>query len=181
MEQKDYKLEIVKVLLHGKSHIRGIANTLGTNHMIISRKMKELARNNIVDFLQEGKNKSFFLKKTAESRAITIMAENYNIIMAISKYPNLRVAVEKIQKNKDITLAIIFGSYAKGLATNKSDVDIYISTNNREIKKELQLIDSKLSIKIGQIDAEIPLAKEIEKNHIIVKGVEEYYEKNKLF
>jgi predicted nucleotidyltransferase len=181
MEQKDYKLEIVKVLLHGKSHIRGIANTLGTNHMIISRKMKELAGINAVDFLQEGKNKAFYLKKTAESRAITIMAENYNVMKAISKYPNLRAAVEKIQRDKNISLAVIFGSYAKGIATNNSDVDIYISTNNRSIKKELQLADSKLSIKIGQIDVESPLAKEIEKNHIIIKGVEEYYEKNKLF
>ena len=76
MEQKDYKLEVVNFLLHERGHARGIANKLGTNHMLIARKINELSKANVVDFVQEGKNKTYFLKKTAEARAFVFMAEN---------------------------------------------------------------------------------------------------------
>ena len=65
MEQKDYKLEIVNELLNNKNHIRGIAKKLDINHMTIVRKIKELAKDNVVDYREEGKNKTYFLKKMA--------------------------------------------------------------------------------------------------------------------
>jgi len=80
-----------------------------------------------------------------------------------------------------IKLAILFGSYSKGLAKQDSDTDIYIETDNKKIKKELESIDSRLSIKIGEFSADNLLIKEIIKNHVIIKGVEDYYEKTKLF
>lgn len=181
MEQKDYKLEIVGLLLRERNHIRGTAKKLDTNHMIVVRKIKQLAKANVVDFVQEGKNKTYFLKKTAEAKAYVFMAENYKLIQTLIKYPALRGVIERIQKDKRINLAILFGSYAKGLATKSSDIDIYIETKNINLKKELQLIDSKLSIKIGEYDKESLLIQEIERNHVIIKGVEEYYEKNRFF
>ena len=90
------------------------------------------------------------------------------------KWPN-------IQKNKKIGLAILFGSYAKGRATNDSDIDIYIATEDRELKKKIELVDSKLNVKIGKYNQKSPLIKEIEKDHVILKGVEIYYEKNNFF
>ena len=177
MEQKDYKSEIVGLLLKERYHIRGLAKKLDTNHMIVVRKIRELAKSNVVDFVQEGKNKTYFLKKTAEAKVYVFMAENYKLIQTLTRYPALRGIVERIQKDKKIGLAILFGSYAKGLAIKNSDIDIYIETKNRSLKKELQLIDSKLSIKIGEYDKESPLIQEIEKNHVIIKGVEGYYEK----
>ena len=78
-------------------------------------------------------------------------------------------------------MAILFGSYAKGIAKKDSDIDIYIETENRKIKEELSIIDSKLSIKIGKFDTSSLLIREIVKNHVILKGIEEYYAKNKIF
>jgi len=178
MEHKDYKLEIVNLLLQGRNHIRGIAPKLGTNHMLVARKIKALAQDNAVDFVQEGKNRSYFLKKTAEARACIFMAENYKLILVLSRYPGLRGIIEKIQRDKRISLAVIFGSYAKVTATKDSDIDIYIRTKDRNLKKEMRMFDSRLSIKIGEYDKKNPMMQEIEKNHVIIKGVEEYYEKN---
>ncbi|MEK6812378.1 MAG: nucleotidyltransferase domain-containing protein [Nanoarchaeota archaeon] len=183
MEQKnykeDYRLEIINILLKGRMHVRGIAKKLEVNHMIISRKMQELFNENVVNFKQEGKNKVFFIKGTEEARNYVFITEQYKLLKVLSKYPLLRNIIEKIQKDKRIKLAILFGSYAKGLADEKSDVDIFIESNNRGIKKELSLLDSELSIKIGKYDKNNNLIKEIEKNHVIIKGVSEYYEKNK--
>jgi len=181
MEQKEYKLEIVEELLKNENHIRGIAKKLNTNHMTIVRKAKELAKENVVDYKEEGKNKTYFLKKTVEAKNYVFSAENYKLNKLLKKYPTLRHIVEKIQKNKKIKLAVLFGSYAKGISKPDSDIDIYIDTEDKKIKEEVILIDSRLSIKIGKYNKASLLIKEMEKNHVIIKGVEQYYDKNKFF
>ena len=177
MEQKDYKFEIVNMLLKKNNHVRSLAKKLGTNHTTISRKIKELSELNIVDYKQEGKNKVYFIKKNPEAKAFIFMTENYKLNQILKKHPYIRKIIEKIQGNKKIRLAIIFGSYARGEETKKSDIDIYTETMDRKIKKDLEMIDSKVNVKIGQYDRKNLLIKEMEKNHVIVKGVEKYYEK----
>lgn len=177
MEQKNYKLEIVNSLIGKSWHVRSLANELRTNHTTILRKLNELSKENVLDYKEEGKNKIYFLKPTSEAKTYIFMAENYKLIKVLEKYPSLRLIVDEIQKNKKIKLAVLFGSYAKGLANKNSDIDVYIETTNKELKKELELLSSKLSIKIGKYDKKNLLVKEIEKNHIILKGVEAFYEK----
>ena len=181
MEQKDYKLEIVNELLKSENHVRGLAKKLKINHMMITRKIKELEEENAVDHKEEGKNKKYFLKNTAEAKNYVIITENYKLNQLLRKYPALRGIIEKIQKDFRIKLAVLFGSYAKNIAKAESDIDIYIETDNRDIKNELSKFDTRLSIKIGKYDKSNLLIKEIEKNHIIIKGAEIYYEKNKFF
>ena len=179
MEQKDYKLEIILELLKNEKHLRFLAKSIRVNHMNISRKLKKLLSKNIVDFKQEGKNKVYFLKKTPEARAHVYIAESYKLIKIIEKYPTMRNIIEKIQKNPKINLAVLFGSYAKGIAKKESDIDVYINTTDKKLKKEIEIINTRLSIKIGSYDRSNLLIKEIEKNHVIIKGIEDYYEKNK--
>ena len=181
MEQKSYKLEIVNELLSSENHIRGIAKRLNTNHMTIARKIKEIKSENVVDYKTEGKNKKYFLKKTIEAKNYVFSAENYKLNKLLKKYPNLRNIVEKIQKDKKIKLAVLFGSYAKRTAKVDSDIDVYIETIDKKLKEDLSFVDSKLNIKIGKYDKSNLLIREIEKNHVIIKGVEYYYEKNKFF
>jgi predicted nucleotidyltransferase len=180
MEQKDYKLGIIIELLKNPCHVRGMAKTLGTNHMSISRRIKELFMENVVDYKEEGKNKVYFLKKNAEAKSYAFMAENYKIAKILKKYPELRRIVEIIQHAR-IRLAVLFGSYAKGIAKPESDIDVYMETMSNELKKNIERINAKLSVKIGRYDKSSLLIKEIEKNHVILKGIEEYYEKNKFF
>jgi len=181
MEQKNYKLEIVKELLRNNNHVRGIAKKLDINHMTILRKIKELSKENVVDYEKQGKNKVYFLKKTIEAKNHVLTTENYKLTKTLKKYPNLRSIIKKIQKNKKIKLAILFGSYAKNIAKKESDIDVYIKTKNPNIKKEIQMINTKLNIKIGDFDLSSLLIKEIIKNHVIIKGVEEFYEKTRFF
>ena len=181
MEQKDYKLEIINELLNSKTHVRELAKKLNTNHMTVSRKIKELEKENVVDYKEEGKNKVYFLKKTIEAKSYAYKTENYKLLRLLKKYSQLRSIIEKIQKDNRISLAILFGSYAKGNPKEDSDVDVYIETQDRKIKPEIQRINTKLSVKIGEYDKSSLLIKEIEKNHVIIKGVERYYEKNEFF
>ncbi len=181
MSQNNYKLKIVEILLKNKNHIRGLAKDIGTNQMTISRKINELYKENIVDYHEEGKNKVFSLKKTLEAKQYVCIVELHKLFALIKKYPKLRLIIEKIRENNKISLALLFGSYAKGSATLNSDIDVYIETQNSALKKEIELIDTRLSVKIGKYAPQNILIKEIQKNHVIIKGVEEYYEKNQFF
>ncbi|MCX6795915.1 MAG: nucleotidyltransferase domain-containing protein [Candidatus Falkowbacteria bacterium] len=181
MEQKDYKMKIIGELLKGENHVRGISKSLRTNHMNISRRIKELSKENVVDFKIEGKNKTYFLKNTHEARTYLLIYESYKLLRILEKYPILRSIIERIQSHPKIKIAILFGSYAKGLAKQDSDIDIYIETEDKKLKDELGQTHSKLSIKIGKFDKDNLLIKEIIKNHVILKGAEEYYDKAKLF
>lgn len=177
MEQKDYRLEIVNILANGENHIRGIANLLNVNHMTILRKIKELVRNNVLDMKVVGRNKTYFLKRSVEARSFVIMAEQYSLINLLRRHVFLRDIVSKIQRNKKIKLALIFGSYAKKLERKNSDIDIFIESQDLKLKKEYSLLDSKISIKIGKMNLKNNLVKEICKNHVLIKGGEIYYEK----
>ncbi len=181
MSQKNYNVEIVCSLLKSSNHIRGLAKELKTNQTTIARKVKELEEINIVDYRREGKNKVYSLKKTIEAKEFVYVSEHHKLINILNKYPVLRNICLKIKDNHKINLAILFGSYAKYKADKDSDIDIYIETRNSKIKEEVKLLNSKISIKIGVYDPRNLLIKEIEKNHIILKGVEKYYEKNKFF
>jgi predicted nucleotidyltransferase len=181
MSQINYNIKIVEALLKSENHVRGLAKALNTNQTTIARKVQELYEDNIVDFKQEGKNKVFSLKKTLEAKQYACFVEIYKLLETLKRYPRLRRIVDQIKKNKKITLAILFGSYAKYTAKKDSDIDIYINTKNTRLKEEVELIDSKISLKIGKYDRDSLLIREIEKNHIILKGAELYYEKNKIF
>lgn len=70
-----------------------------------------------------------------------------------------------------IKKAILFGSYAKGHATNTSDIDLYIDTNGK--LKGLDFIEL-LEILVNTLGIDIDLLDKthIEPNSIIIKEIE---------
>ena len=85
MSQKDYKLEIIGNLIGNSFHARALAKKLKTNPMMVSRKINELCDFNVFDYKEEGKNKIYFIKDTAEAKAYIYMAENYKLIKVLEK------------------------------------------------------------------------------------------------
>ena len=180
MEQ-NLSLDIISALLSGELHARGLAKKLETNHMTVARKLGELVGENALDFRVEGRNKVYFLKKGPEARGYALMAELHKLNQALKRYPELRKIVESVQVDGRVKLAVLFGSYAKGAATRGSDIDLFVETTDRGLKREFELLNSRLSVKIGTYDSSSPLAKEIEKNHVILKGAELFHEKASIF
>lgn len=174
-------VRIISELIKSPAYPREMAKRLGTPHTTIIRKLKKLLDENVVDYRNVGKNKVYHLKNTIESRVNIYIAEYSALETTITSYPILRPIINKILENDEIELAILFGSYAKNICNSESDIDIYIETENRLIKKELERYNSRLSVKIGLWDENNLLIKEIIKNHIIIKGVEKYYERRGFF
>ena len=173
--------EIILVLLRGPLHTRGIADTLEKSHATVIRRLQEMMKDNILDFTIEGKNKVYFLMKSLEGRNAAITAEIYKQSQYVAEYPLLRGVVRGVLDLQEVHLALIFGSYAKGTAHDRSDIDLFIESEDLTLKKRLEGQHPSLSVKIGAFDRENPLVREIIKDHIILKGVEAYFEKTSFF
>ena len=178
MEQKLYN--VILNLLKRESHLRQISKDLKTNHMTVKRALDILIKENVLDVRKEGKNNIYSIKKTLEAQNFVFMAEIYKFNSLIKKHPELKQDLKELKK-LPVGIIAVFGSYAKWAETDKSDIDIYIETQSDKIKREASKINRKFSIKTGLYAKDNLLIKEIEKNHIIVKGVEVFYEKNKFF
>jgi len=173
--------EIVALLIREDLHTRAIAEQLKSNHATVMRKLRDLTKDNIVDFRREGKNKVFTLKRTIEGRNAAMIAEIYKQSSVVSRYPVLRGIFQAVLEMPEIPLAILYGSYAKGLAIKESDIDIYIETSDSSRKKQLEQKHSSLSVKIGVFDPRDLLIRELMKDHIIIRGVEVYFDKTGFF
>jgi predicted nucleotidyltransferase len=183
MAQKGYnlELEIILLLLKGERHLRDIAKQLNESHSTVSRKLNKLTIENILDYRIEGKNKVFFIKKNLQTKSYVFNAERYKLIKLLKEYPELNIIMEDVLKKTEEKLIIVFGSYAKFIAKKSSDIDIYVETKSRKVKEELESIHSIIKVKIGDFDLDSNLIKEVVKNHVIFRGVEEFYEKIKFF
>ncbi|MDP2796341.1 MAG: nucleotidyltransferase domain-containing protein [Methanoregula sp.] len=173
--------EIVALLLKEALHTRAIAEQLRSNHATVLRKLRTLTDDNIVDFRMEGKNKVFTLKRTIEGRNAAMIAELYKQSSIVSRYPVLRGIFQAVLEMPEIPLAILYGSYAKDLATKESDIDIYIETSDSQKKKQLEQRHSLVSVKIGEFDTKNLLIREMMKDHIIIRGAEVYFDKTGFF
>jgi predicted nucleotidyltransferase len=176
-KRNNLELDIIGLLLRGDNHVRGIAKKLDESHSTVLRKLNSLKKENVIDSRREGKNKIFFLKDNLVSKTYIQQAELYKLTKLLRNNPELSIIFEEILKKTDEKLTILFGSYAKGLAKKDSDIDIYIETKSRSIKKNIEDVHSKVNVKIGTFDIKSPLIKEIIKNHIIIRGIEVFYDK----
>ena len=175
-KRDNMELEIVLLLLKQDIHVRGLAKALNEPHATVLRKLNRLAKQNVIDFQKEGKNKVFSLQKNISAINHVLQAEIYKLNLLLKKYPELTIILEEILKKVDEKFIVIFGSYAKFRAKKESDIDIYIETKNRNIKKVVEGMHSKINVKIGPFDIKSNLIKEIIKDHVIVRGYEKFYE-----
>lgn len=176
-KRNNLEMDIVEVLLKSDAHLRGIAKNLNESHSTISRKLKNLKKENVVDSRKEGRNKIFFLKTNLVSKTYILQAELHKLTKLLRHNPEFTIIFEDILKKTDEKLIVLFGSYAKLSAKKDSDIDIYIETKNRSVKKEVGGVHSRINVKIGTFDIDSPLIKEIIKNHVIIRGAELFYDK----
>lgn len=174
--KSNLELEIMLALLKGENHLRALAKLLNASHSTVSRILARLLSENVLDFKTEGKNKVFYIKKNLQAKNYVFNAERYKLIRLIKQYPELGIIIETILKNCNERMIILFGSFAKGTAKKDSDIDIYIETTDRKTKDKINALHSKISIKIGSFDIRDQLIKEIIKNHVILKGADDFYD-----
>ena len=180
-KRNNIELEIILALIQEKMHLREIARRVNESPSTVLRKLNELKKESVIDFKKEGKNNVFFIKNGLKSKGYIYSAEHYKLLKLITKYPEMEIILQDIERNVKNGMIILFGSYAKNNAKENSDIDIYIESDDNKLKYKLKGINSKINAKIGKFDLNSLLIKEIIKNHIIIRGIEEFYEKSRFF
>lgn len=179
MVKKWYNLEyeLILSLIAKESHVRMLAVELKVPHSSILRKLEDMKQKQIVDYRTEGKNKVYYLKKNLFVQKSVVNAENYKLLKIADQHAFLSVLFKDILSNSESPLIILFGSYAKCISKEDSDIDIFIESKSIAEKRKIQSLHHKLSVKIGSFEKDSLLGKEIIKNHAIIRGAEQYYEK----
>ena len=90
---------------------------------------------------------------------------------------SIRIALDPIFKSYNVNKAVLFGSYAKGYATENSDVDIFVDSGLKGLHffglledvvnalgKNVDLID------VSQIEEKSKVMEEINKSGVIIYG-----------
>ena len=177
----NYLYEIILFLTKKKTHGRELAKELQTSLIRVQSLLTELREANVLDYKIQGKNHVYFIKKNLTSRSFVLNAENYKLARILSKHDHLEPIFQDVIKKVRSGLVIMFGSYAKGTEKKDSDIDLYVETASQKTKREIQDIYDMISVKTGKFNPDDLLIKEIIKNHAIIKGMEDYYEKIKFF
>ena len=159
----DYFIEFPKLRIH----LRALARKLK-----ISSSTAKIA-------LEDLKKKGLILEEKIAN--LRIFKSNLNTIKfrEIKKLINLEEIeplVEEIKNKTNIISLVLFGSYAKGTNTEKSDIDLLLITNKkiniktRLYKKEINLLQYKPYKWKEKIKKDIPFYEEILETGIILKG-----------
>lgn len=156
---------------------RDIAKKLNMNQKTVSNILNKLEKDNILKFSFEGKNKYYYFNKFNPSiKEIIKLIEINRKIKFIEKHKKIKNLFDKLEERTKNVL-IVFGSYADFSSNKYSDLDILVLGKIKEIKDLEQLYNIKINvIKINKqkFNKNDILIKEIIRNHIILKGSEEF-------
>ena len=173
----NYEYEVLLSLLKKEMHGRELAKELKTSLTRIQSILNELRQQNALDYKAEGRNHVYFIKKNIVAKAYILNAENYKLTKLLRKYTFLEPLFKDIAEKYPDKMVVLFGSYAKFIPKDDSDIDIYVGTTDKKAEETIKNINEKISAKTGEFNKGDLLMQEIIKNHVLVQGGELFYEK----
>ncbi len=156
---------------------REISRKFKMNQKTISNILNKLEKENILKFTSEGKNKYYYLNKfNPRIKEIIKLIEISRKSNFLDKNKNKQELFEKIEKRTK-GVAIIFGSYSKNQANEKSDLDLFVMGSIEDLGDLEQLYNIKINLiksNAKKFNPQEHIIQEIINNHIILKGIEEF-------
>ena len=156
---------------------RVIARKLKMNQKTVSNILNNLEKEHILKFSQEGKNKYYFMNKFNPSiKEVVKLIEIEKKIEFIEKNSKFKDLFDKLEERSQ-GIFIIFGSYANYTNNKKSDLDVFVIGKISDIDDLEELYNIKINIiksNIYKFNKEEHVVKEIIRNHVVLKGVEEF-------
>ncbi len=195
----DIKLKIVALFskeLNMELTIHQIKNKLKRSYHLTYDNTTELINQNIVNKKIRGHSTVCSLNlKNEKTKALLIL----NSIDEKEQFLNKKAIkslfeklVDNITNKIEILSIILFGSYAKGVETKSSDIDLLIISDKKDknnlIQREISALETMYGYKINQIvvttkmfkdmvtsKAELNVGKEALNNHILLYGAETFW------
>ena len=169
------------------AHMREISREVNIDVKAVGLQLKRLVQANVLSNSRRGRNKEYRLNLgNLATRSYLLLAE----VFATINYLGDNFLIKKLSteiEDKVQAPIILFGSYARGEATEDSDIDLFI-ISEKDIDEEAvtevtRLTGREVNIKttnnhkflMGLMDND-PLIKEVISNHVVIKGAEELVE-----
>lgn len=175
-----------------KLTIRGIAKRLGKSYALVYNNIADLEKKKLVVKQNVPPGQIITLNEFAPSWIfVDIELKRKNEFL--EKHLWVKVLIEDIfnSVNNVFFILLVFGSYAKGTQTKKSDIDLLFIVKDRKyirkIENSVKDIYSKAKTGINFADAndfremikdtnKMNIGNEAKKHHIILYGAEAYYQ-----
>ncbi len=143
-----------------------IAKTLGVNHRTVKLHLGTLEKYKVLNVEKRGKLVYAFPSLKEDFIKFMVMTEIYIFLK-----DRRQIIKELAKKCKDNKFCIVFGSYASYTESDVSDIDVVVdkTIDTDDLFIEVQQFEYNSLKKIPE-----RLFKEIQKNHIILKGYEEF-------
>lgn len=172
--------------------IRGIAKRLDKSYTLVYNNIADLKKRNIIRKQDVPPGQIIKLNEFAPTD-IFVDIEFKRKKDFLKKYPWIQIMLEDLLASSEnlFFVIIVFGSYAKGTQTTKSDLDLLIIVQDKKeikgienviqkvyikVKKSLNFVDINDFKEMIQNTNELNIGNEARKYHIILYGVEEYYQ-----
>ena len=180
-------LQIISLFTNGfdrEYYIREVEKLLKISPRTAQLILEDLENKGIIESKLKGKIKSYKLKINEISNRYLTFVEQYKSIAFMEKNLIVKEVIEKISPFIN-GIGIIFGSYAKGISNEESDLDIFIAGDydQEEIKKVSRNLGIEISIKCYSLKTfeknvnQDNLLKEVLKNHLVFKNAELFIQK----
>jgi len=178
----DTDLRILSLFTKGyekEYYIREAEKLLNVSSRTALVTLAKLEKKGILESKTKGKNKTYTIKKSSLSREYLLLTEQYKRIQFLEKNHLIKEVLEKADEFIQ-GIIIIFGSYAKGIQKEGSDLDLFIvgTFDEKKIKEAGHKYGLDINIKsypMNIFEKEIRddiLLKEIIENHILIKDAE---------
>ena len=162
-------------------HVRAVARETNIDVKAIQLQLKMLEKINVVSSTQKGRNKEYSLNlNNYLTKYYMILAETFASITYLSNNFEVKKLFSEIG-DKIGDSVMLFGSFAKGEMTQKSDIDLLVIGDKKPdldaVREAGRLIGREIGVKStteekfleGLMNGD-PLIREVAANHVILKG-----------
>ncbi len=149
-------LKLLSVLISSSQeyNLHTLAAATELSVMGVSKIIKQLARKDLVTATPFGKSHLIKLKRTARNILFLSLAEQYKRNIFVENHQSLGTFIEFLTENfiAKTNFSLIFGSYASGEESSRSDLDLLIvSSDTKEVMKVLKTASVLLKIEVSPV------------------------------
>lgn len=178
----DMDLRILSLFTKGydkEYYIREVEKLLEVSSRTALVTLAKLEKKGILESKTKGKNKTYTIKKSSLSREYFVLTEQYKRIQFLEKNHLVKEVLEKADEFMQ-GMVIIFGSYAKGIQKDDSDLDLFVVGKYDEDKinqvgkkygSDINIKSYPMKIFEKELHDDI-LLKEVVGHHIVIKDAE---------
>ena len=162
-----------------KLHVREISRITGMNRQTTSQTLKEMEKSRVMDSAVEGRNKMYFINgRSQKARILVERAENVKKLEICEKRQEIARLVQCLGTS---SVALLFGSYAKGTERKESDIDIIFiggkavtGTFEKETGKAVHKFEMSERKFLTGLAKKDHMVVEAARNHICLKNAERF-------